>query len=581
MLKAKLSRLIVLAGFVACQADYGGDPVADQQARRRTATDYTASRQAIWNPGPGDPVVREILERSRPLQSEQEFGATVASTPPAAKTGPGVDGATKRTLVLYDKSGAWGTLGELYGIGASNLASHFGAWTAKAAVSYTCGELATFDATIYIGSSYDEPLPVCLVDDVLASTRPVIWSFYNLWQLTNRIGTTTFAGRYGFTWSQLDLKAFDRVTYKGRTLDRYAGNLGGLLATSVTDPTKATVLAVARNTADGSTQPWAVRGGNFTYVADIPFTYMTEEDRYLIFADLLFDALAPQTSERHRAVLRLEDISPVDDPAELRAVADYLYAQGVPFGFGVIAEYTDPRGWYNGGRAERYRLDQAPDLVAALKYMIARGGVPVMHGYTHQFNKLLNPYTSVTGDDTEFYRVYENADHSLTYAGPLAGDSVRATTDRIDNAKRNFTRAQLQQPTVFEFPHYAASVNSYKGAAQRFTTRWERSLYFPGVLAGTTPTYQTMFGQLFPYVVRDVYGTKVLPENLGNIEPEPFYIFPMRFPADIINAAEKNLVVRDGVVGFYFHTFFDLQYLRDTVQGLRGIGYTFVSPNSL
>jgi hypothetical protein len=73
----------------------------------------------------------------------------------------------------------------------------------------------------------------------------------------------------------------------------------------------------------------------------------------------------------------------------------------------------------------------------------------------------------------------------------------------------------------------------------------------------------------------------VLPENLGNIEPEPFHIYPVRRPADIINAAEKNLVVRDGVCGFYFHPFFDIEFLKMTVEGIRALGYTFVSPNDL
>ncbi len=26
-------------------------------------------------------------------------------------------------------------------------------------------------------------------------------------------------------------------------------------------------------------------------------------------------------------------------------------------------------------------------------------------------------------------------------------------------------------------------------------------------------------GQYFPYVVRDIYGTKVIPETVGNVEP--------------------------------------------------------------
>lgn len=227
------------------------------------------------------------------------------------------------------------------------------------------------------------------------------------------------------------------------------------------------------------------------------------------------------------------------------------------------------------------RMQDAPEVVAALEYMIARGGVMVMHGYTHQWARRLNPYTAVSADDTEFYRVIENEDHSLSYTGPLPKDSVTWATRRIGSARRLLRDAGLPRPRIFEFPHYAGSVASYQAVAATFNTRWERSLYAPGLLTGQAPDYGQIFGQLFPYPVRDVYGTRVLPENLGNIEPDWFYIFPPRFPADIINAAEKNLVVRDGVAGFYFHPFFDLDYLRETVDGIRALGYTFVSPASL
>jgi uncharacterized protein YdaL len=166
-----------------------------------------------------------------------------------------------------------------------------------------------------------------LLDDVLNTNKPVVWSFYNLWQLTNRAGAA-FVTNYGWTWTGLDFSPVDSVMYKGRTLSRYAANQGGVMGTTIVDPTKATVLAVAHR-GDGTTMPWAVRSGKLTYVTDLPFTYMKEEDRYLAFADLLFDALAPTTPERHRVVLRIEDISPVDDPAALRAIADYLYSQNI------------------------------------------------------------------------------------------------------------------------------------------------------------------------------------------------------------------------------------------------------------
>ena len=52
----------------------------------------------------------------------------------------------------------------------------------------------------------------------------------------------------------------------------------------------------------------AVRARNLTWLADNPFTFVNEEDRYLAFADLLFDVLAPRTPERHRALVRIEDV---------------------------------------------------------------------------------------------------------------------------------------------------------------------------------------------------------------------------------------------------------------------------------
>ena len=570
----KTAATLAIALLLACAAPPAGDegdPDPAQPARRHghASGDRMAAASRVWNPGPGDLRLRRRAETR----------AAQAGTPIASAAGYQANSPI-RTLVLYDSGGPYGALGELYATGAGNLASHFGGWIARPVTAYVCGELEAYDTTIYLGSTYDEPLPDCLLDDVLATSRPIIWSFYNIWQLQARAGYDPFLARYGWTWTALDFAPIGEVDYKGRTLDRYAGNSGGVLGTTILDPTRATVLATARRE-DGTTLPWAIRADNLTYLADLPFTYMNEEDRYLIFADLLFDALAPQAVEQHRMLLRLEDISPANDPDELRAIADYLFEEGIPFGLAVVAQYEDPRGYYNGGVAESIVMQDAPEVVAALQYMIARGGVMVMHGYTHQSARRLNPYTAVTADDTEFYRVIENEDHSLDYSGPLPKDSVTWASRRIAIGRRLLRDAGLPRPTIFEFPHYAGSAASYQAVDDLFNIRWERSLYAEGVLSGQPPSYEVVFGQLFPYPVRDVYGTRVLPENLGNIEPDWFYIFPPRFPADIINAAEKNLVVRDGVAGFYFHPFFDLDYLRDTVDGIRALGYTFVSPLDL
>ncbi len=83
-----------------------------------------------------------------------------------------------------------------------------------------------------------------------------------------------------------------------------------------------------------------------------------------------------------------------------------------------------------------------------------------------------------------------------------------------------------------------------------------------------------------PYTVRDVYNMKVLADTLGGIEPLPYFSYPARLPADIIADAQRNLVVRDGWASFFYHTYDNISYLKQTVTGLKSLGYTFVAPTA-
>jgi uncharacterized protein YdaL len=114
-----------------------------------------------------------------------------------------------------------------------------------------------------------------------------------------------------------------------------------------------------------------------------------------------------------------------------------------------------------------------------------------------------------------------------------------------------------------------------------FSSRYDRGLYFPGVLSGGAVDHTKLVGQFFPYAVRDVYGTALVPENLGNIEPEPFNNHPARLPADLVAAAQANLVVRDGVASFFYHPYLGTGYLKQTVEGVQALGYTFVSASAV
>jgi uncharacterized protein YdaL len=423
---------------------------------------------------------------------------------------------------------------------------------------------------------------------VSTTAKPVVWMYNNIWQLN--AADPTFATRQGWSYKQYDFSSVSTVGYKDKDLVRYADNAAGIMDVTITDPVKARVLATAKR-ADGTTFPWAVRSGNFTYIGEVPYSYVQHGDRYLAVSDMLFDALAPGTPERHRALVRIEDVGPDADPTELRAVADVLSSQQVPFSVTVYTRFLNPLGIDNGGVAQAFNLSSRPEVISALKYMQSKGGTLVMHGWTHQFGSLRNPYDGLSGNDFEFFLAHEEGTDPVrvVYDGPVPGDSPKWANDRIQSSATQFTNSGLTVPRMWTFPHYAGSAVDYRAVAnfpsnsttKRFTARYERGLYFGGLLTGGTVNHSRLNGQYFPYAVKDLYGTKVVPENIGNIEPVPYNTHPVRLPADLEATARANLVVRDGFASFFYHPYLGTSYLKDTVARIKGLGYTFVAAGTL
>ena len=83
-----------------------------------------------------------------------------------------------------------------------------------------------------------------------------------------------------------------------------------------------------------------------------------------------------------------------------------------------------------------------------------------------------------------------------------------------------------------------------------------------------------------PYIYRDTYGLKRIPESIGYIDPVGWYeLQPPSLSADLIRRAKALKVVRDGWAGFYFHWYLDPTELSKTITGLKEIGYQFVPLN--
>ncbi len=485
-----------------------------------------------------------------------------------------------RALILYDTGDPDPWIGELHAIQVANLLGHFPmAYDMKPVGSYSAGDIENYAVTFYLGDSYSVPLPDSFLSDVRATERTVCWFKYNLWQIawdSTGYWDPSFTARYGFQFAGMDDSGFPEVQYKGESLtkDLQDPDIG---ATVILDPTLAEVKAVADRPATDTqpevSWPYVVQSGNLWYWADAPFSYASEDDRYLVFCDLIHDIVGIDHAPSHQALIRIEDVSPASDPTDLTSVADYLASEKAPFEVATIPVFNDPLG--AAGPPSEVFLSQSSGVKNALRHMVQSGGQIFAHGYTHQYDSTANPYDGMTGDDCEFFRSVWNATLNETeLVGPLPEDSVDWVDGRIDQSIAELAASGFT-PVAWETPHYTASALDSVEFGKNFNLTSGRVLYF-------TSDGSEYLGQFFPYVIeRDIYGQRISPENLGDVELEAFYDYPPHLPADIVTAAQKNLVVRDGWASAYFHPDLDISYLKDIIDGVKGLGYTYTAVSTV
>ncbi len=556
--------------------------------------------QAVLNQLPAKPTATTLTALAN--QVTQIIRTSTTPTPPAA--------VAPKVLVLYDlPSGTpYDKLTFAYAIMMRNLLGHFDATVDLLPVQqYAAGAVNNYDATFYLGGSYDFQLPAAFLSDAATTTKTLVWFKYNIWQLAWNT-SYNFTATRGIQFNDLvGLNAtptssapnpgfYDTVQYKGLNFVKYyqydaARNVVNadpdLGSVTIADATKATTIVPVTNSVTGAQLPYIVRSGNFWYVADMPFSFIGPRDRYLVFADVLHDMLGIQHAESHKALIRLEDVGAMVSVQAMKTLSDYLATKKIPFSVAVIPRYEDPLGVYNGGKAQEVLLSQAKNLQTAVNYARSKGGELVMHGFTHQYSNIRNPNTGVSGDDFEFWNIVDNT--------PVAEDSSAWAYGRMNNGLTDM-RAIGWTPMAWEPPHYEASALAARASTQLFNVTYMRSVYFtadkPNFFAATAKDFGV--GQFYPYPVsKDYYGQRVIPENLGNIEYDIHTIDPTSnynyTPDDIIGNAQYGKVVRDGYASWFFHPFWlepdvgtpGLADFQKTIDGITALGYTWVAPSTV
>ena len=452
----------------------------------------------------------------------------------------------KKVLVLIEGDYADYTINSkayaaAYGRQLAQLLGHFQTTvTIQGSNKYKTHDIEKYDYIFYIGYSFASRVPSDFARDVFSTLKPVIWINNGFSDFCKQQDVEK---RFGFSVSQNDLSGSFTIVKAGN--DQFTKGTAEINLIQIHNKNVVDLWATALSTRPKKEIPYMVKSGNLIYIADMPFTDATETDRYLYFSDKLHDILNEKHAEQHQAIIRIEDVTPLNDPNKLREVADILAERGIPFLVGVVPIYVNP------GEDRRVTLTERPEVVDALKYMVRNGGNIVMHGVTHQ-------YKGVSTDDCEFW------DGSTEK--PIADENREDVAKKLETGIDEFFKNGLY-PIAWETPHYQASIASYQTFAKFFSTAVEQRMVINNF----------DYGQYFPYIIeKDLYGQKIYPENLGYIPLNANIDTSRRYVNNIIKNTAMIHQVRDGVVSCFFHPFLNLNLLKELVDGIKSKGFTFI-----
>jgi uncharacterized protein YdaL len=527
------------------------------------------------------------------------------------------------------------TSGRKTAVFLENLLAHFPKWDQRIypIESYRKGQIDECEASFYLGTEFDNSLPDAFLDDFATTGNRVAWLGYNSWKLGDsrlkQLWNVTYQGLSTLDRTHLDAQGvpgfYKFFYYKGETFEKYGkvnaqspNQFDGafeiaLMTSAQSNPSN--VVAWARHSTSNKRAPYVLRNQNRWYVTEVPFSYVTEEDRYLIFADLLFDILGEKPRRtKPIAFFRLEDVHALVPQWELDAMTRAFTKMKVPFALSVIPMFEDPYQVLTQDPAKKsVALDAAPNFVKYLKSVRAKKGTILMHGYTHQYETSKNPFNGTSGSDYEFWDANNNR--------PVADDGTSWVIGRLEAGYAMMERAKVS-PVAWLTPHYGSSALDNIIFGQVFDWTVGRNNYAPVALTqaspvpnsqtfeqgGTTARTQRMShladltvalpegssldGQFYPYeILGDTFGQRVIPEDIGYIQPAVSQgSIQVTLVDDFLRRLKRNLVLRDVWGSFFIHPYLvntvengglgkfqgDTSEIERLIQSTKDLGYEFI-----
>ena len=548
----------------------------------------------------------------------------------------------------------WDPLGFQYAVQTLNLLGHFAEYQrhVTAVEDYVPGELQKCGANIYLDTNYYSVVPESFLSEFKTATTQVAWVGENSYKLGPEL-KTLFGVEYNYeepytTLDRVNLvdgkpSFYKNVSYKGEVFNKY-GEYGKVQSVSgefygaweiskfnynaadVANPTDHRVISQIEHNFTHDKRPWAIQSGNRFLIAEVPLSYVHAADRYFIFADLLFDILKAQPRHNSKpALVRIEDVHCETDITALERVRSIYKQNAIKPEVSIIPIFYNPLNELEVyfGQPERPMTDNRAFLKEMDKFK-ADGAEFIWHGITHQLGNLINPWESTSGTDYEFWDF--SFDVATNHPWPLVGrqvpgETVQTIVTRFKKGSDVLKKAGIA-PEIWLTPHYHGSSLSNYVFGQLFNWTVGRVVYYENSVTGLdldAANAEIKFplvtnaawndrnkwlsnlkvvsqslrqnGQLYPYeIYGDVYGQRVFPENIGNVEKDlNVQVLETRVVSQMLTDAKRNLVLRDvWGSGFYHPYYLQPPYwagtntlknndLNDLLSGLKNLGYKFVS----
>lgn len=246
-------------------------------------------------------------------------------------------------------------------------------------------------------------------------------------------------------------------------------------------------------------------------------------------------------AKKRTALIRLEDIAPGgnynndDSLTKLEIVGDYLYSKNVPFHIAWVPRYVEPKNKIDIDPSKENNLFNA-HFIYTLDYLMFRGGIVGIHGYTHQF-----------GDG--------NSVDSIEF-----GNRAYTKNDQLEERVNLALKAaqDLEIPTsFFEFPHYSATHDQIRDIQK----------YFDYIYEPLGGKYDGNIGR-FKCGSRNV---KFIPTPLDYVDGEK----------DVARIIRRITQLKGNDLGsFFYHPYLENNYIKvnESADGNDSIDYSEQSP---